>query len=109
MMKENPFPFSRADTAGRGAEGKKRNKAMQMCIRDRPNPGQGFFRSRSGCYLRGAIIGHGDVPVKHCLMALKRAGYDGYVAIEFEGMEDAYKGLAIGLENLRRYISEIEE
>ncbi len=74
-----------------------------------PNPGQGFFRSRSGCYLRGAIIGHGDVPVKHCLMALKRAGYDGYVAIEFEGMEDAYKGLAIGLENLRRYISEIEE
>lgn len=71
-----------------------------------PNPGAGFFQSRSGMYLRGAIIGHGDVPVRHCLTALKRAGYDGYIAIEFEGMEDCIKGLEIGLENLRRYIAE---
>lgn len=73
-----------------------------------PNPGKGFFRSRSGMYLRGTIVGHGDVPVRHCLTALKTAGYDGYVAIEFEGMEDAYTGLSIGLDNLRRYISELD-
>jgi sugar phosphate isomerase/epimerase len=73
-----------------------------------PDPGEGFFRSRSGNYLRGAIIGHGDVPVRHCLTALKKAGYDGYIAIEFEGIEEPVRGIAIGLANLRRYLKEIE-
>ena len=72
-----------------------------------PDPGNGFFRSRGGNYLRGAIIGHGDVPVRQCLYALKRAGYDGFIAIEFEGLEDCILGVGIGLANLRRYISEI--
>ncbi|MCK9478846.1 MAG: sugar phosphate isomerase/epimerase [Firmicutes bacterium] len=70
-----------------------------------PNPGEGFFTSRNGNYLRGAIIGHGDVPVLHCLKAVKKAGYNGYVAIEFEGMEDAAKGISISLANLKNYIS----
>ena len=71
------------------------------------NPGEGFFQSRNGNYLRGAIIGHGDVPVKHCLKALKQAGYDGYVAIEFEGMEEPILALNISLANLKRYIIEL--
>ena len=70
------------------------------------DPGEGFFRSRNGTYLRGAIIGHGNVPVKHCLAALKHAGYQGSIAIEFEGMEDTLKALEIGLVNLKRYIAE---
>lgn len=74
---------------------------------DGPNPGQFFFRSRNGNYLRGTIVGQGNVPVKHCLIALKNAGYDGYVAIEFEGMEDCILALQAGNENLKRYISEI--
>lgn len=68
------------------------------------NPGQGFFRSRGGDFLRGMIIGHGNVPVQQCLSILKAAGYEGYVAIEFEGMEDTLMGIQIGLENLRSYI-----
>ncbi len=71
------------------------------------NPGKGFFQSRNGTLLRGAIIGHGDVPVKHCLSALKLAGFDGTLAIEFEGMEDPIEGITIGLENLKRYVSEL--
>ena len=35
-----------------------------------PNPGEGFFSSRAGNYLRGTIIGHGMVPVKQCLRVL---------------------------------------
>ena len=70
------------------------------------DPGEGFFRSRNGTYLRGAIIGHGNVPVKHCLAALRRVGYQGSIAIEFEGMEDTLKALEIGLANLKRYIAE---
>ena len=35
--------------------------------------------------------------------ALKRTGYDGYLSIEFEGMEDCIQGISVGLANLRRY------
>lgn len=75
---------------------------------DGPDPGRFFFRSRSGNYLRGTIVGQGDVPVEHCLAALRRAGYDGYVAIEFEGMEDCLLALEAGRENLERYLKDIE-
>lgn len=70
-----------------------------------PHPGKGFFETRGGNYLRGAIIGHGDVPVQQCLRILKNAGYDGYVSIEFEGMEDPILGVSVGLENLENYIA----
>ncbi|MCI5649348.1 MAG: sugar phosphate isomerase/epimerase [Fusicatenibacter sp.] len=71
------------------------------------NPGEGFWKSRGGNYLRGAIIGHGDVPVTQCLSILKNAGYDGYVSIEFEGLEDCEMGISIGLANLRHYIAQL--
>lgn len=72
-----------------------------------PDPGEGFFQSRSGNYLRGTIIGHGVVPVKQCLSILKKNGYDGYIGVEFEGIEDCIQGISIGLANLRRYVSEV--
>lgn len=68
------------------------------------NPGAGWFMSRSGNYLRGAIIGHGDAKVAQSILALKRGGYDGYMSIEFEGMEDNILGITVGLENLKKYI-----
>lgn len=72
-----------------------------------PDPGDGFFRSRGGNYLKGTIVGHGNIPVTQCLAILKNAGYDGYVAIEFEGMEDTITALSIGVSNLKRYIASI--
>lgn len=71
-----------------------------------PDPGEGWFRSRGGNYLRGSIIGHGDVPVKQCIGILQRAGYEGYLMIEFEGMEDPLKGIRIGVDNLRRFLNQ---
>ena len=68
-----------------------------------PDPGQGFFKSTSGNFLRGAIIGHGDVDVVHCIRALQSAGYDGWLGLEYEGMEDCMLGVRVGLDNLRRY------
>lgn len=70
-----------------------------------PDPGRGFFRSRAGNYLRGAVIGHGNIPVAQCIGILKRAGYDKYVSIEFEGIEQTLMGIEIGLENLKRFIA----
>ena len=68
------------------------------------NPGKGFFKSRGGNYLRGSIIGHGDIPVYQCLSIAKAAGYDGYVSVEFEGMEDCITGIEVGFENLKKMI-----
>ncbi len=72
------------------------------------NPGEGFFLTRGGNYLRGAILGHGGVPVAQCLAALHRGGYRGDIAIEFEGMEDTLTGISISLANLKRYIAELK-
>ena len=76
---------------------------------DAPDPGRGWFRTRAGNWLRGAILGHGDVPVCQCLGILARAGYGGVVSIEFEGIEDPATGIAIGLENLKRCLAGLPE
>ncbi len=72
-----------------------------------PDPGNGWFTSRGGNYLRGSIIGHGEVPIVQCLKIMKAKGYDGVLSIEFEGMEEPLKGIEIGLENLRRYVAQV--
>lgn len=64
-------------------------------------PRQGWFSSRGGNYLRGAMIGHGDVNVPECLSILKKAGYDGWLSVEFEGMEDCLTALRLNLATLR--------
>ena len=64
------------------------------------NPGKGWFGTRGGAFLRGTVIGHGVVPVEACLCILKNAGYDGTVAIEFEGMEPCEEAIALSRENL---------
>ena len=72
------------------------------------NPGGGFFTSRAGNFLRGAIVGHGDVPVLQCLSILNKNGYDGYVSIEFEGIEENMMAIETGLNNLERFIEMAE-
>lgn len=69
-----------------------------------PDPGEGWFKSRGGNWLRGAIVGHGEVPVLQCLRTLDRAGYDGTVSLEFEGMEDPIVGITVGYSNLKRFL-----
>jgi sugar phosphate isomerase/epimerase len=68
-------------------------------------PGKGWFQSRAGNYLRGAIIGHGNVPVLQCLKVLQRDGYGGVLSIEYEGIEDVLLGIQIGHDNLRRMVA----
>ena len=46
--------------------------------------------------------------IRQTLDAVKKAGYDGYASIEYEGAIDCIEGITIGFENLKRYISEIE-
>ncbi len=72
------------------------------------NPGRGYNISRGGNYRRATIFGHGDVPSFRILQAIKKSGYDGYVSLEFEGLEDTMLGIEIGIENLQRMIKDLE-
>lgn len=65
-------------------------------------PGGGFFRSRGGAYLRGTVAGHGAVPLVQCVSALKLAGYDGFLTLEFEGKEEIEYALKAGFEYIKR-------
>ena len=72
------------------------------------DPGEGWFLSRGGSYLRGAIAGHGDVGLFQCVKKLKQGGYDGTLSIEFEGLEESVRGVTIGYANLRRYLEMLD-
>jgi len=46
-----------------------------------------WFQSYGGNLLRGAIVGQGDIDLWEILKIIKLSEFDGYVTIEFEGME----------------------
>ncbi|MDD6034177.1 MAG: sugar phosphate isomerase/epimerase [Oscillospiraceae bacterium] len=74
-----------------------------------PGPGWGYCPTRGGNKIRGAIVGHGVVPIRQCLSILREAGFDGAVSIEFEGLEEPEVGVTIGLQNLKRYLRQLDE
>ncbi len=70
-------------------------------------PCDGFFTTRGGNYLRGAVLGHGNVPVYQTLKILKDSGYDGYITLEFEGHEDAITACKWGLNTLKKICEDL--
>ncbi|GGD97564.1 sugar phosphate isomerase/epimerase family protein [Paenibacillus nasutitermitis] len=72
------------------------------------DPGEGdWFTTSNGNYLRGAIVGQGDIPIREVLRQIKQSGYDGNITIEFEGMEDCEAGTKIGMDNVKRIWNEV--
>jgi len=70
-----------------------------------PVPSGGFIETTGANYIRGTIAGHGIVPIAKCLKILKKAGYDGDIAYEFEGPEENLDAIAAGYENIRTAMS----
>ena len=56
----------------------------------------------SGNYIRGAITGQGDIDLREVIQAIKQSGYDGYISIEFEGLEESKKAAEISMKNVRK-------
>lgn len=71
------------------------------------NPGEGWFKSAGGNWLRGAIVGQGDIDMPHVLRTVKESGYDGYISIEFEGMEECRKATKMGFNYVKQLWSEL--
>ena len=61
-----------------------------------------WFRSVGGRYLRGSILGQGDMNTVEIVRDIKSSGFDGDIYIEYEGMEDCYYGTKVSLDNLKR-------
>lgn len=71
------------------------------------NPGDGkWITTANGNYIRGSIVGQGDVEIRRIVKLIKDSGYNGYVTLEFEGMEECREASKIGMDNLKRFWEE---
>ena len=64
-------------------------------------PPTGWFATPTPICLRGAIAGHGVLDLPAQLKLLRKAGYDGHLSLEFEGMEEPTQAIGLGLDYLR--------
>ena len=55
-------------------------------------------------FLRGSIIGHGDIDMRAVIQKIVDAGYDGDMTIEFEGMEEPKLACKLSMDNLRQIV-----
>ncbi len=105
--------FICADEDGAVCLGKLLPLAFHVHVKDmfyrngeRPKPGAGWGLTRSGNYFRPTVLGHGDTPVVPSLLALKRSGYEGYVSLEFEGVEPTLWAIETSIANLKLYLQD---
>ena len=56
-----------------------------------------WFETMGGKMLRGSILGQGDMDVWEILRIIKHSDFDGYISLEFEGMELCEQGTEISL------------
>lgn len=71
------------------------------------NPGEGWFQTVNGNYLRGAIFGQGDVDVWEVLRLIQASDYNGFLSLEFEGKEECRFATRAGLDNIRRILESV--
>ncbi|MBA2482272.1 MAG: sugar phosphate isomerase/epimerase [Planctomycetes bacterium] len=69
-------------------------------------PPTGWFATPKTIALRGAIVGHGVIDVPAQIKLLKRAKYDHFLSLEFEGIEEPTAGITLGLNYLRQLLGE---
>lgn len=101
-MDEDPLAFTLATAAQADVVHLK-----DFYVRAQNPGGSGWFASRGGRFLRGAILGQGDLDVRATLKALKQAGFKGDVAIEFEGLEEAKSASKTSMEYAKRVLAEV--
>ena len=64
-------------------------------------PPTGWFATPTKIALRGAIAGHGVLDLPAQIKLLKNAGYNGFLSLEFEGIEEPTTAIKLGLDYLR--------
>ena len=57
-----------------------------------------------GYKVQSCVVGEGDVNLAACIEALAKAGYKGFVGLEYEGSEDEATGVPKSVEALKRLV-----
>lgn len=70
-------------------------------------PGEGWIHTDGGAYLLGAIAGYGDMDMRSIARSIVDSGFDGFISLEFEGLEDCLLAATTGLANLERLFAEV--
>ncbi len=65
--------------------------------------GEGFFQTLNKNQIRGAVTGHGDIPLPSIINDIIKSKYDGYVSIEFEGIEPCLIATKTALKLMKQY------
>ena len=60
-----------------------------------------WFETIAGKMLRGSILGQGDIDIPDVVRLIKNSGFDGYLSLEFEGMEECHLGTEISFNMAR--------
>ena len=66
-----------------------------------------WFRSSNGTYLRGSILGQGDIDIWDVMHTIKSSGFDGNIFLEYEGMEECMYATSVSLDNMKRIWNEM--
>ena len=56
-----------------------------------------WFETIGGRMLRGSILGQGDIDIPEIIRVIKGSDFDGYLSLEFEGMEECHLGTEISM------------
>lgn len=70
-------------------------------------PGDGWLKTLAGNAIQGSTVGFGDLPMKRLLATVKASGFDGPIAIEYEGQAPALLAIENGIANALRIWSEV--
>ncbi len=65
------------------------------------------YTSLAGKQYVGTVAGEGNVDLTKALLELKAVGYQGWLSVEFEGLEDEYEGTTKSINNLVDTLSKI--
>jgi len=63
------------------------------------------FRRLPDGSLESTVIGEGEVDHRACLAALRKSGFDGFVALEYEANEDELRGVPKSIAHMRRVMA----
>ena len=66
-----------------------------------------WFCSSNGTYLRGSILGQGDIDIWDVMRTVKQSGFDGNIFLEYEGMEECMYATSVSLNNMKRIWDEV--
>ena len=66
-----------------------------------------WFRSVNGTFLRGSILGQGDIDIWDVIRTVKNSDFDGDIYLEYEGMEECEYGTHVSFANIKRIYNEV--